>query len=73
VRLAGGIDAQFPFDQAADARPLVPVQIRNPAGRKRHAVAAPQQIAFRQGLQPRHEPLARDHAGAVAPGSRRAG
>jgi len=43
-----GVDADAALDHAADARPLVAVLIGAAAGRKGHAVAAHQQLAFRQ-------------------------
>src|SRR5205814_10656200 len=39
-RMALRIDADAAFDQATDARALVPMQIGAAAGRKRHTVAA---------------------------------
>ena len=57
--MAVGVDADAAFEQAADARPLMPVHIGAAARRERDAVAAQQQLALRQGFKPRRKFFAR--------------
>src|ERR1043166_8488820 len=67
------VDADAPFDQAANTGSLVGVQIGETAGRERDAVTAQEQFAGRQGDR-RGELLTRTHAvtagGAVARAAR---
>ena len=56
-----GVDPNAALEQAADAGPLMPVQEGAAAGRKRHAVAAQQQIACRQRLGTGRELWSRAH------------
>src|SRR5712691_9814 len=65
-RAAMGVDADAAFDEAADAGSLVPVEIGASAGRERDTVAAHQEIAWRQGVEPGGEFLARCDAGRSA-------
>src|SRR5665213_1632984 len=50
-----GVDADAAFEEAADARTLMPMQIGAAAWRERHTVAAQDERALWQGLQPRCE------------------
>ena len=61
-RGAVGIDPDAALDEAADAGALMPMQEGAAAGRKRHAVAAQQQIAGRQRFGAGHELLPRAHS-----------
>src|SRR6185369_14853111 len=59
------VDPNAALDQAADAGALMAMQVSAAAGRKGDAVAAHQQIAFRQRLQKSGQLLVSDHAGRV--------
>src|SRR5581483_6047681 len=58
-RAAVGIDADAAFEQAADAGPLMAMQIGAAARRKRHAVATQEQPALRQCFELRAKFFAR--------------
>src|SRR6185369_13778459 len=68
VRLPIAVDAQRALDQAADARPLMAMRIGGTAGRKRHAVAAPEQIALRETFECDRKQRRRAEAGPCSLG-----
>ena len=57
-----GVDTDAALDQAANAWSLMAMQVSAAAGRKGDAVAAHQQLAFRQGLKICSQLLMRIHA-----------
>ena len=63
------IDADAAFDKAADAGPLVAVQIGTATGRKGHAVAAHQQFAFRQRFKKGGQLFVCNHAWRIGGGA----
>src|SRR4029078_5708957 len=63
------VDADAALDQAADSRPLMAMLVSTAAGRESDAVAAHQQLAFRQRLEKGSEFFVRGHAGRVRGGA----